>query len=95
MKRIFTLDDIQGIKDVYDSASLNHDELPVLLKAYKWDDIYETEDGSLIFAAGDKNQIEIEFFDFKHPLKRTCSILYRENGEPKILHLDHRKKAFA
>ena len=61
--------------------------LPNFLDSYAFDSVYETDDDSLVFDAGGDNQIEIEFFNFNHPLNRTCSIMYWENGKPYIVYL--------
>ena len=51
-----------------------------------FEDVYETEDDSLVFAAGGENQIDIEFFNFNHALMRTFQIMYKENGKYNILY---------
>lgn len=45
------------------------------------------EDDSLVFSAGGENEIDIEFFNFNHPIKRSCSIMYWENGKPTIIYI--------
>ena len=85
MKNHFTLFDIPLLKQSYGNATIANDCLPNFLNCYTFDSIYETEDGSLVFDAGGENKIEIEFFNFNHPLKRTCSIMYWEHGKPFIL----------
>lgn len=87
MKSAFTLFDIQLLKKSYENATIANDCLPNFLNSYTFDSVYETDDNSLVFDAGGKNRIEIEFFNFNHPLKRTCSIMYWENGKPVILYL--------
>ena len=88
----FSVFDIQTLKEAFDSASLSCDEVPKLMYTYIWDYVGKTEDDSLLFGVGDKTgPIEIEFFDFEHPLKRTCSIYYWENGVPTTLSLNRRK----
>jgi hypothetical protein len=87
MTNTFTLFDIPALKDAFKSSTLVHDRLADFLNSYTFEDVYETEDDSLVFAAGDPNQIEIEFFGFEHPLKRTGSIMYWENGKPVIIKL--------
>ena len=87
MKNTFTLSDIKLLKKSLGNATIADDCLPRFLNTYTFDFVYETADNSLVFDAGGKNRIEIEFFNFNHPLKRTCSIMYWENGIPVILHL--------
>lgn len=87
MKNTFTLFDIQLLKKSFENATVANDCLPCFLNTYIFDSVYETEDDSLVFDAGGKNRIEIEFFNFNHPLKRSCSIMYWENGKPVILNL--------
>lgn len=86
-KNTFTLFDIQLLKKSFENATIANDCLPNFLNSYTFDSVYETDDNSLVFDAGGENRIEIEFFDFNHPLKRTCSIMYWENGKPEILYL--------
>lgn len=83
----FTLFDIQLLKKSFDNASIANDCLPHLLNSYTFDSVYETDDDSLVFDAGGENRIELEFFDFNNPLKRSCSIMYWENGRPVIMNL--------
>lgn len=87
MKNTFTLFDIQLLKKSFENATIVNDCLPKFLNTYIFDSVYETEDDSLVFDAGGENRIEIEFFNFNHPLKRTCSIMYWENGKPVILNI--------
>lgn len=70
-----------------DNASIANDCLPCFLNSYTFDSVYETDDNSLVFDAGGENRIELEFFDFNNPLKRSCSIMYWENGRPVIMNL--------
>ena len=72
---------------IRDSASIANDCLPCFLNSYTFDSVYETDDNSLVFDAGGENRIELEFFDFNNPLKRSCSIMYWENGRPVIMNL--------
>lgn len=83
----FTLFDIQLLKKSFDNASIANDCLPCFLNSYTFDSVYETDDNSLVFDAGGENRIELEFFDFNNPLKRSCSIMYWENGRPVIMNL--------
>ena len=83
----FTLFDIQLLKKSFNNASIANDCLPCFLNSYTFDSVYETDDNSLVFDAGGENRIELEFFDFNNPLKRSCSIMYWENGRPVIMNL--------
>lgn len=87
MNNTFTLLDIPMMKRSMQSASIDHDCLPIFLNSYTFESIYETEDDSLVFNAGGQSQVEIEFFNFNHPIKRSCSIMYWENGKPVILYI--------
>lgn len=87
MTNTFTLFDIENLKRSLNNASVANDCLPRFLNSYTFENVYETEDNSLVFQAGDKNDIEIEFFNINHPIKRTCSIMYWENGKPYIINL--------
>lgn len=91
MRNIFSLTDIEHLKKSLKNASVANDCLMSFLNSYTFEDVYETEDESLVFQAGGKNDIEIEFFDFNHPIKRTCSIMYWENGKPYIVNVIHEK----
>lgn len=88
MNNRFTLFDIPLLKKSIGNASIANDCLPNFLNSYTFDSIYETEDDSLVFAAGGDNNIDIEFFNFNHPLKRSCSIMYWENGKPYIVYIN-------
>lgn len=83
----FELFDIALLKESFRKATIANDCLTKFLNAYKFDDVYETGDDSIVFSAGGKNQIDIEFFNFNHPLKRTCSVMYWENSKPVILNI--------
>ena len=87
MMNRFTLFDIKNLKRSFGNATIRHDCLPVFLNSYDWENIYETEDGSIVFSAGGRDRIDIEFFNFSHPLMRTASIMYWENGKPVIVEL--------
>ncbi len=84
MKNIFTLFDIERLKETVAGSSLKHDLLPEILDSYAWDDVYQTEDNSIVFSSGD---IEVEFFNIDQPLNRECSVMYAENGNSQILYL--------
>lgn len=84
MKNIFTLFDIENLKEAVEGSSLKCDLLPEVLGSYAWEDAYTTEDNSTVFSTGD---IEVEFFNLEQPLKRECSILFVENGKPQLLYL--------
>ncbi len=84
MKNTFALFDIELLKKSFNNASIAHDCLPNFLNSYAFDSVYETDDNSLAFDAGDVNRIDLKFFNFNHPLKRTCSIMYWENSKPCI-----------
>lgn len=85
MKNTFTLFDIPHLMKSFGAASIANDCLAPFLNSYTFDDVYETDDNSLVFDAGGENRIEIEFFNFSNPLTRTVSIMYWENGRPVIL----------
>lgn len=87
MTNPFTIFDIPNLKRSFNNATIANDCLPRFLNTYTFDAVYETEDDSLVFAAGGKHNIDIEFFNFNHPLKRSCSIMYWENGTPYIMNL--------
>lgn len=87
MTNLFTLYDIPMLKTSFNNATIANDCLPRFLNTYTFDSVYETDDESLVFAAGGENNIDIEFFNFNHPLKRSCSIMYWENGNPHIIYL--------
>ena len=86
MTNTFTLSNINKLHNEFLASSIGHDWLSVFLNTFHWSDIYETEDNSLVFVAGDENRIEIEFFNFNNPLTRTYSIMYFENSKPHILY---------
>lgn len=85
MKNTFTLFDIVALKETFENASIAHDGLPRFLNRYAFEDVYETQDDSIVFQAGGKNDIEIEFFNFNHPYKRSCLVHYMENGNFEVL----------
>lgn len=87
MTNPFTLFDIPALKRSYENATIANDCLPRFLNSFTFDSVYETEDDSLVFSAGGKNEIDIEFFNFNHPIKRSCSIMYWENAKPVVLYL--------
>ena len=87
MTNAFTLIDIPMLKTSFENATIANDCLPRFLNTYTFNSVYETEDNSMVFAAGGRNDIDIEFFNFNHPLMRTCSIMYWENGNPCIISL--------
>lgn len=84
MKNTFEIFDIETLKGAIADSSLKHDMLPEVLSGYSWDDVYQTEDNSIVFSSG---KIEVEFFNIEHPLNRECSVLYTEHDKPKILYL--------
>lgn len=84
MKNTFTLFDIENLKEAIASSSLKYDLLPEFLSSYDWEDVYNTEDNSTVFSAGN---IDVEFFNLEQPLKRECSVLYTENNDPQLLYL--------
>lgn len=81
----FTLFDIQFLKEAYESSSIAHDRLKSFLRRFKFESVFETEDESVVFAAGGENDISIEIFDFNDAIKRTMGIMYWENGAPVVL----------
>lgn len=84
MKKEFTLFDIPTLKLALETASVSHDSLASFLDTFVFNSVYETEDNSVVFYADGKNEIEIEFFNFTNPIKRTCSVMYWENGNPTL-----------
>ncbi len=86
MKNTFTLYDIPQLMKSFGNASIANDCLAPFLNSYDFENVYETEDNSLVFDAGGENEISIEFFNFDHPLKREISIMYKENGKYVILY---------
>ena len=87
MTNPFTLFDIPRLKRSIENASIANDCLPRFLNSFTFESVYETEDNSLVFSAGGQNEIDIEFFNFNHPIKRTCSIMYWDNGKPAVLYI--------
>lgn len=83
MKNTFEIFDIENLKGAIADSSLKHDMLPEVLSGYAWDDVYQTEDNSIVFSSGD---IEVEFFNIDQPLNRECSVTYRENEKPQVLY---------
>lgn len=83
MKNIFTLFDIENLKEAIEGSSLKCDLLPEVLSSYAWEDTYTTEDNSTVFSTGD---IEVEFFNIDQPLNRECSVVYIENEKPQVLY---------
>lgn len=92
MKNTFTLFDITNLMKSFGAATIANDCLAPFLNSYDFDDVYETEDDSLVFNAGGENRIEIEFFNFNNPLTRTVSIMYWENGKPVVLSYEDLRK---
>lgn len=87
MTNPFTLFDIPRLKRSFQNATIANDCLPRFLNSFTFESVYETEDDSLVFSAGGENEIDIEFFNFNHPIDRSCSIMYWENGNPTILYI--------
>ena len=85
MKNTFTLFDITNLMKSFGGATISHDCLAPFLNSYDFENVYETDDNSLVFYAGGANEISIEFFNFENPLTREISIMYRENGNYVIL----------
>ena len=85
MRNTFTVFDITSLQDAFNSSSIKNDRIPKFLKKYTFEDVYKTDDDSIVFCAGGKHNIDIEFFNFDHPLKRSISIMYWENGEPHFI----------
>lgn len=83
MKNTFTLFDIENLKEAVEDSSLKYDLLPEILDSYAWDDVYQTEDNSIVFSSGD---IEVEFFNIDQPLNRECSVMYIESEKPQVLY---------
>lgn len=94
MKNTFTLFDIENLMKSFGNSSIRHDCLVSFLNSFDFEDIYTTADKSLVFEAGDVNEINIEFFNFENPLMREISIMYQENGKYVVLrHEDLMKTA--
>lgn len=85
MKNPFTLFDIKNLMKSFGNATVANDCLTPFLDSYDFEDVYETEDNSLVFEAGGQNRLSVEFFNFEHPLEREVNIMYWENGKPVIL----------
>ena len=51
MKNTFTLFDIVALKETFENASIAHDGLPRFLNSYAFEDVYETQDDSIVFQA--------------------------------------------
>ena len=83
MANTFTLFDIPALMTSFGCSTIAHDCLLSFLNSYTWDDVYETEDESLVFESGD--DISLEFLHYGHPLKRKVSIMYKENNDFVIL----------
>lgn len=86
MTNTFTLFDIPNLMRSFGNSSISNDCLPNFLSSYTFDCIYETEDNSLVFEAGGKNDISLEFFNFNNPLTREIMIMYKEDGKFNILY---------
>lgn len=87
MRNTFTALDITLLIESFNRSSIKNDCLPRFLNSYTFEDVYETDDDSIVFCAGGKHNIDIEFFNFDHPLKRSISIMYWEHGEPHIMNI--------
>lgn len=85
MKNTFTIFDIKNLINSYDNATIEHDCLPNFLNSYDFEAVYTTDDDSIVFDAGDVNNISIEFFNFESALAREMNVMYWENGKPVIL----------
>lgn len=84
-KNTFTISDIERLMKSFGNASIAHDSLISFLDRYNFENIYKTDDNSIVFDAGDPNEISIEFFNFENPLTREISIMYKENENLIIL----------
>ena len=84
MKERFTIFDIAELKEIIASSSKANDSAMQFMKGFEWEYTYETEDDTIVF---ENDTISIEFTDFFNPYRRTCSVMYWEQGEPKILEL--------
>ena len=84
MKKRFTIFDITALKETINSASRNNDTVETVMNGFEWGCTYETDDDTIVF---ENDSISIEFADFADPYSRTCSVMYLEQGEPKILEL--------
>lgn len=96
MKNTFALFDISNLMLSFGACTLANDCLAPFLNSYDFEDVYETEDNTLVFEAGGPNKISIEFLNFENPMKREISIMYWENGSYTILsHEDLMKVALS
>lgn len=80
--RTFKMSDIRNLVDVIGSSSKSNDRLPAFLERFNFADKYETDDDSIVYVTGNDEQLEIEFFDINSVYDRTCSVLYKEYGNP-------------
>lgn len=92
MKTRFTLLDIEKLAKAIGNASIAHDCLAPFLNSYHFDAVYETEDDTIVFENYGDDEINIEFSDFNHTLKRKVNIMYKENGRYKVLYHDELMK---
>jgi hypothetical protein len=81
MKNAFTVIDIPMLVRSMKAATIAHDCLAPFLNSYQFDSIYETEDDSLCF---DSEAVNLEFFGFNNPEKRSLMVMYWKDGKPVI-----------
>lgn len=80
--KTFTMNDLSKLVEIIGSSSESDDRLPAFLKKFNFVDKYETDDDSVVYVTGNDEQLEIEFFDINSLYDRTCSVLYKEYGNP-------------
>lgn len=80
--RTFKMNDLHNLVEIIGSSSASDDRLPAFLAKFDFPDKYETDDDSIVFVTGNNEQLEIEFFDIDSVYDRTCSVLYKEYGNP-------------
>ena len=92
----FTLNNLADLMDTINASSKSNDMLPSFMKRFDFIDRYTTEDDSIVFMCGDKNELELEFFEMNDVYERTLSIMYREpaNGHLTVLEWDDLKRMF-
>ena len=80
--KTFTMNDLHKLVEIIGSSSASDDRLPAFLAKFDFVDKYETDYDSIMFVTGNNEQLEIEFFNINSVYDRTCSVLYKEYGNP-------------
>lgn len=78
----FNLFDIENLIETVKASSHNNNLLPGFLNRFDFEDVYETDDDSIVYCAGGENRIEIEVFDGYVP---AVSVMYYEGKTPYII----------